>query len=61
MHDRKKIIDIVRFDATENNIKLIKEVIKNNKTDLKFNEYKEGETEKSLEKIFKLADAIMIN
>lgn len=61
MHNRKKIIDIVRFDATENNIKLIKEVIKNNKTDLKFNEYKEGETEKSLEKIFKLADAIMIN
>lgn len=60
MHQYNKIIDIIRFDATENNIKLIKEVIENNSTNLKFNEYEKGKTEKALEEIFKLADAVMI-
>jgi hypothetical protein len=59
MHKDNKIADIIRFDATENNIKLIKEVLKDNKTDLKFDEYKENKTKENLEKIFNLADAIM--
>lgn len=42
MYEENKIVDIIRFDATDNNIKLIQEVIKNNKTDLKFNKYEEG-------------------
>lgn len=61
MHKDNKIVDIIRFDATENNIKLIKEVLKNNKTELKFNEYKETKTKESLEKIFNLVDVIMIS
>lgn len=61
MYEEDKIKDIIRFDATENNINLIKEVIKNNKTNLKFNEYEEGRTEKSLEKILNIADAIMVD
>lgn len=61
MYQDNKIKDILRFDATGNNIKLIKEVIKNNKTNLKFNEYEKGKTEKSLKKIFEMADAIMID
>lgn len=61
MHDNIKILDIIRFDATENNIKLIKEVLKNNKSDLKFDEYKETKTKESLEKIINMCDAIMID
>ena len=38
-----EIGDIIRVDPTENNIKLVKEVIKNNKTNLKFDEFKKGE------------------
>lgn len=59
MHQDKKIVDIIRFDASENNIKLINEVAKTGKTELKLNEYKETKTKESLEKIFDLADAIM--
>lgn len=57
----EKIVDIIRFDATENNIRLLKEVIKNNKTELKFNEYEKGKTTESLEKILNIADAIIID
>lgn len=61
MHNNEKILDIIRFDATENNIKLIKEVIKNNKTELKFDEYEKGKTVKDLDKILNIADAIIID
>ena len=43
-YDKEKIKDIIRFDATENNIKLIKEIIENGKSDLKFNEYERQDT-----------------
>ena len=59
--DTKKIGDILRVDATENNIKLVKEVIKNNKTDLRWDEYVKGSTEKGLREIMSMADAIMID
>ncbi len=61
MYECEEIQDILRFDATENNIKLIKEVIKNNTTNLKFSEYEEGKIEKSLKEIFEIADAILIS
>ena len=61
IHNNEKIIDIVRFDATENNIRLLKEVIKNNKTELKFDEYEKGKTVKSLKEILNIADAIIID
>lgn len=57
----EKIIHIVRFDATENNIRLLKEVIKNNKTELKFNEYEKGKTVENLKEILNIADAIIID
>ena len=60
-HKANKIGDIVRVDATENNIKLIKEIIKNNKTDLKWDEFVKGSTEKGLREIMSMADAIMID
>lgn len=61
MHKNDKIEDIIRFDATENNIKLIKEVLKNGKTDLKFDEYKDTKTKESLEKIINMCDAIIVD
>ena len=60
MYEKEKIVDIVRFDATENNIKLIKEIIEKRKTSLKFNEYEKGKTKRDLDEIFKVVDAIMI-
>ena len=57
----KKIGDIVRVDATENNIKLVKEIIEKNKTDLKWNEYEKGATIKGLTEIMSIADAIIID
>lgn len=61
MYENEKIIDIIRVDATENNIKFVKEVLKNGKSDLKLNQYKEGSTQESLSKMLEIADAIMIN
>ena len=61
MYEKNKIVDIVRFDATENNIKLIKEILETGKTNLKWNEYPETKTKESLEKIFNIVDAIMVN
>ena len=60
-HKDNKIGDIVRVDATENNIKLIKEIIKNNKSDLRWDEFVKGSTEKGLREIMSMADAIMID
>lgn len=39
MYEDNKIEDIIRFDATENNINLIKEVIEKGVTELKFNHF----------------------
>lgn len=58
MYEEEKIKDIIRFDATENNIKLVKEGITKGKTDLKFNEYEEGKTAKSIKEMLEIADAI---
>lgn len=55
-----KIGDIIRFDATENNIELIKEVIKNNKTERKFDEFKKGETKRNLKQILELSNGLVM-
>ena len=55
-----EIEDIIRVDPTENNIKLVKEVIKNNKTNLKFDEFKKGETAKKLNEILKLSNGLVM-
>lgn len=59
--ETQKIGDIVRVDATENNIKLVKEIIEKNQTDLKWDEYEKGSTAKGLKEIMKYADAILID
>ncbi len=58
--EAEKIGDIVRVDPTENNIKLVKEVIENNKTNLKWDEFKEGETEKHLKELLKLSNGLVM-
>lgn len=55
-----EITDSTRFDATENNIKLIKEFINGRTNPGKFDEFEEGATQKSLQEIFGMVDAIMI-
>lgn len=59
--NKGRIEDICRCDATENNIKLVKELIKNGSSSLKFDEYEKGATAKGLKEIFSIADAIMID
>jgi hypothetical protein len=62
-----RVADTVRFDATENNIELFSKILKGVSTKIlhaegkQLNEYVEGETLKSLEKVFSIADAIMIS
>lgn len=58
MYEKEEIKDIIRFDATENNIRLVKEGITKGKTGLKFNEYEEGKTAQSIKKMLEIADAI---
>ena len=58
MYEEEEIKDIIRFDATENNIRLVKEGITKGKTDLKFNEYEEGKTAKGIKEMLEIADAI---
>ena len=56
------IISAERYDATENNIKLIKLFLANKDIgELKIDEFNEGETKKNLDDIMQFADAIMIN
>lgn len=59
--DLTMVEDCVRYDATENNIKLVKEIIAGKKDKGNFDEYEKGSTVKALEEIFSIADAIMID
>lgn len=60
MYEDKEIKDIIRVDATENNIRWVKEMLKEGKSDLKLNEYVKGKTIESLSKLLEIADAITI-
>lgn len=59
-YENDKILDIVRFDATENNLLLINDVLKNNETNRVFDEYEETRTQEKLEELFNLCDAVML-
>ena len=63
--ENEKCIDSIRFDATENNIEITKSIIrygiKNRKLDKKFDEYEPGSTNRFLNKIMAIADAVLID
>jgi hypothetical protein len=56
-----KIEDAVRFDATENNIKLILKIIEGKIHEGCFDEFEEGSVVESLNRIMEVAAAIMIS
>lgn len=59
--DKKTVNDVTRVDATENNIKIIKELI-NGKTPIgKLDEFKPGSSQKALDEVMGIADAIIID
>lgn len=62
----EKCFDAVRYDATQNNIEIAKiyfekgiDVLK--ASGRKFDEYKKGDTIKSLKELFSIADAVMFD
>ena len=59
--DREKIIYAVRFDATENNLKIVKEhlLVDEKISTYSFDEFKKDSTKNSLKEILSIADAIM--
>lgn len=61
--DKEKVVDVIRYDATENNIKMIVNYSnkKITKDEIKLDEYEEGSTAKELEKIFSIADDVIID
>ena len=59
--DGTKVDDTIRYDATENNIKGIKSIIKGEQKTFTPDEFVEGSTAKSLKEIMSMADAIMID
>ena len=64
--DGDKCYDSIRYDATQNNIEMAKMLFEKGFDALKasgrkFDEYKKGETAKSLKEILSIADAVMID
>ena len=57
-----KCVDALRYDATENNIKITKDILTNgvNGREFSFDEYKKGSTAKALKEVLSFANAIMI-
>ena len=58
-----KCVDALRYDATENNIKITKDILTNgiNGRNFSFDEYEKGSTAKALKEVLSFADAIMID
>lgn len=64
--DEDKCYDACRYDATENNIDIVKIFLKKGidelkETGRKFDEYKEGTTAKALKEMLSMADAVLID
>lgn len=61
--DGEKIVDAVRFDATDNNLDIVKNhlLVDEKIGKYTFNEFKEGETAKALSEILNIADAVIID
>ena len=57
-----KIIAAQRVDATENNIGILRSIVRGEKPDgRKIDEFKPGSTQKALNKVMSIADAVMID
>lgn len=57
-----RIIAAQRIDATENNIEILKSIVRGEKPDgRKIDEFKPGSTQKALNEVMSLADAVMID
>lgn len=58
-----KCVNALRYDATENNIKITKDILTNgiNGRKFSFDEYEKGGTAKALKKVLSFVDAIMID
>ena len=64
--ENDRVVDAIRFDATDNNVEMAKIFIKKGNQGLidsgkKFDEFKQGAMAKSLKDILSIADAIMID
>jgi hypothetical protein len=58
-----KCVDAIRYDATENNIEITKDILTNgiNGRKFHFDEYEKGRAAKELKEILSYCDAIMID
>lgn len=61
IENNKKITDAVRYDATENNVAEIMQVLSGKKTKMTVDEFEMGKTEVDLNKIMSIADSIIID
>lgn len=57
----ERIDDIVRIDATENNIKICKTLASGGVPETKFDEYEKGATERNLKQLLGISDAIIVS
>ena len=61
IENNKKIINAERYDATENNINQMIQLLQGKIQKIQLDEFEEGATEKSLNDIMSIADAIIID
>lgn len=52
--DKKRIQDVIKIDATINNLKMIKQLINNNYTDLSINDFLRKDEKLDIEQIFEI-------
>lgn len=55
------IFDSVRFDATENNMKQLKEYYHGDRKEVDMDEFEDGSTARNLEEVLAHADAILVS
>ena len=61
IENNTKITNAVRFDATENNVSEIMQVLSGKKTKITIDEFENGKTEADLNKIMSIADSIIVD
>lgn len=60
--DHKKIVDAQRFDATDNNIGILRTIVQGGKPDgRKIDEFVPGQTESELSKVLGMCDFVMVD
>lgn len=60
-HQDGEILDSQRYDATENNMKQLKEYYEGARQEVDIDEFEEGHTARTLEEILAHADAILVS